>query len=74
MSEIDLFYGNSTGHIENVAGLVGVWPMNGYRYEGSTAECNGEFVGVALEEDNQDGLTDGKIATWVEQIRPYINT
>lgn len=60
--------------LERGAGLVGVWPTDGYRYEESTAERNGEFVGLAIDEENQDDLTDGRIAAWVEQIRPYFDT
>jgi flavodoxin I len=60
--------------LERGAGLVGVWPTDGYSYEESTAERNGEFVGLAIDEVNQDDLTDGRIASWVEQIRPYFDT
>ncbi|MEM8642071.1 MAG: flavodoxin FldA [Cyanobacteria bacterium P01_G01_bin.54] len=48
---------------------VGEWPTDGYDYEDSKAVRNGKFVGLALDEDNQSELTEGRIKTWVAQVK-----
>jgi flavodoxin I len=48
---------------------VGYWSTDGYEHEGSKAEKNGKFVGLALDEDNQSELTDERISEWVGQLK-----
>lgn len=48
---------------------VGRWPTDGYDFEESKAVKNGKFVGLALDEDNQDDLTEDRIAKWVAQLK-----
>ncbi|NJL02157.1 MAG: flavodoxin FldA [Spirulinaceae cyanobacterium SM2_1_0] len=48
---------------------VGYWPADGYDFSESKALRNGKFVGLALDEDNQSELTDGRIATWTSQLK-----
>lgn len=55
--------------IERGAKVVGAWPTDGYDFEESTAIVDGKFVGLALDNDNQDDLTDERIDAWVEQIK-----
>jgi flavodoxin I len=43
-----------------------------YDYESSTAVINGKFVGLALDEDNQEELSDKRITLWVNQIKDQI--
>ena len=57
--------------VSNSATIVGSWSADGYAHEESTAIVNGEFVGLALDEDNQSELSDERIKTWVELITPY---
>jgi flavodoxin I len=57
---------------ERGATVVGSWPTDGYDFEESTAVQNDEFVGLAIDEDNQDELTSERIEAWVEAIRPYM--
>jgi len=57
--------------IKNGATVVGSWSTDGYEHSESTAIVNGEFVGLALDEDNQDELSDERIEAWIEQISPY---
>ena len=59
--------------IENGAQVVGSWPTDGYEFDESVALRDGEFVGLALDEDNQDDLTDKRINDWIEQIIPYFS-
>ncbi|MEA3522792.1 MAG: flavodoxin [Campylobacterota bacterium] len=56
---------------EKGANVVGFWPTEGYEHDESTAIRNDEFVGLALDEDNQDDLSEERISEWVNQITPY---
>lgn len=49
--------------------VVGYWPTKGYSYYFSTAEKDGKFVGLALDEDSQPELTEERISKWVSQLR-----
>ncbi len=50
--------------------VIGQTPTNEYRYDSTEAITEGEFVGLALDEDNESGLTDLRISKWVERIKP----
>ncbi|MGK7941854.1 MAG: flavodoxin FldA [Crocosphaera sp.] len=52
---------------------VGQWPTDGYDFEESKAVKNGQFIGLALDEDNQSELTDERINTWVSQLKTAFN-
>jgi flavodoxin I len=58
---------------EKISGLggttVGQWPTDGYDFTESKAVKNGKFVGLALDEDNQSELTDGRIKAWATQLK-----
>ncbi len=49
--------------------VVGFWPTKGYSFYFSTAEKDGNFVGLALDEDSQPELTGERIAKWVAQLK-----
>jgi len=51
------------------ATVVGSTSTDGYEYDESKAEVDGQFVGLAIDEDNQDDLTDDRISVWAEAIR-----
>ncbi|MEA2110785.1 MAG: flavodoxin [Campylobacterota bacterium] len=57
--------------IEAGATVVGSWSTDGYEHDESTAIRNGEFVGLAIDEDNQEELSNERVTKWVEQISPY---
>lgn len=48
---------------------VGYWPTAGYEFTASKGVREGQFVGLALDEDNQSDLTDERIKTWVAQLK-----
>lgn len=48
---------------------VGYWPVDGYDFSESKAVKNGKFVGLALDDDNQDDLTEERIQKWVVQLK-----
>ncbi len=49
--------------------VVGFWPTEGYTYDSSKAERDGQFVGLVIDEDNQSDLTDERINRWVESLK-----
>ncbi|MGS2717607.1 flavodoxin [Eionea flava] len=59
----------------NGASIVGYWSTEGYEFEASKAETthpiSGEpcFVGLAIDEDQQDELTEMRVQRWCEQLR-----
>lgn len=44
-----------------------------YNFGSSIAVVNGKFVGLALDEVNEDDKTDERIAHWVEALKKEIN-
>ncbi|AJC87391.1 flavodoxin FldA [Campylobacter insulaenigrae] len=52
------------------ANLVGAVSTGGYTFESSDAVEGDKFVGLALDNDNHEDLTESRIDAWVEQIRP----
>ncbi|MGF1686243.1 flavodoxin FldA [Photobacterium japonica] len=55
--------------IEQAGGkLAGEWPTDGYTFNDSRAVRDGQFVGLALDEDRQPELTDSRITTWLKQL------
>jgi len=58
--------------IINHAAVVGRWSSAGYQHNSSKAEIDGEFVGLALDEDNQSDLTASRIKTWCRQLQSEI--
>ena len=57
------------------AQFVGEWPTAGYKFERSKALLpNGNFIGLALDEDSQPELTDERLKTWLGQLIPLLLT
>jgi len=50
------------------ATIVGFWPTEGYEFEDSSAVVDGQFLGLALDLDNQSNLTDERLAKWLSDI------
>jgi len=48
--------------------IVGKVDPSGYEFEESEAIIDGQFTGLALDEDFEPELTDKRIADWVNQI------
>lgn len=57
------------------AKVIGHWSTEGYEFEASTAvnEDKTLFCGLGIDEDQQDELTDKRIAGWVDQVIEEIN-
>lgn len=62
---------------EKISGLgdktVGLWSTDGYEDEASLAVKNGQFVGLALDDDNQAELTKERVQKWVTQLKAEFN-
>jgi flavodoxin I len=50
----------------------GFWLLDGYGFEKSRAVVNGKFVGLVIDQDNQEELTEQRVNAWVEQVRPAL--
>lgn len=53
------------------ANLVGAVSTEGYTFESSDAVVDGKFVGLALDNDNQEDQTEARIDAWVAEIKPH---
>ena len=51
------------------ANIIGQTSTVGYNFEASKSVVNGEFVGLALDEDNQQELTTQRLEAWVKKIK-----
>lgn len=49
--------------------MIGSMPTDGYNYTDSQAERDGKFVGLLIDEVNEDDQTDDRIAAWVKTIK-----
>ena len=50
----------------------GFWPLDGYQFEKSRAVVDGKFVGLVIDQDNQEDLTEGRVSAWVKQVKPVL--
>ena len=56
----------------NDANIVGDgWNTEGYDFDESLAVNENGFVGLAIDEDNQDDLTSQRVKEWIEIIKPH---
>lgn len=51
------------------AAFVGRVPTAGYNFSDSEAVVDGEFVGLALDDVNEEDKTDERIDAWIESIK-----
>ena len=52
------------------ANVIGAVPTEGYTFDDSESVVDGKFVGLALDEVNEDNKTDERIDAWVAEIQP----
>lgn len=45
---------------------------DGYTFDDSEAVVDGKFVGLALDDVNEDDKTESRIDAWLEQIKPAL--
>jgi len=51
------------------AKMVGYVDASGYSHSESKSVNGGKFLGLPLDQDNEDDQTDDRIAAWVEQLK-----
>lgn len=49
--------------------IIGQTSVDGYTFDDSKAIEGGKFVGLAIDEDNQDDLTESRLEAWVNEIK-----
>lgn len=54
------------------ARFVGSVSTDGYTFDDSAAVIDGQFVGLPLDDVNEDNMTDGRIEAWIAQISPNL--
>lgn len=51
------------------ASLVGFTSTEGYEFESSRAVRGNQFVGLAIDYENQGSMNKQRVAAWIEQLR-----
>ena len=54
------------------ANVIGAVSTEGYTFDDSESVVDGQFVGLALDEVNEDDKTDERIDAWVAEIQPNL--
>lgn len=54
--------------VQNGGQVSGKWPTDGYEYDASKAEIDGSLVGLCIDVDNQDSMTQDRLDRWVPQV------
>ncbi len=54
------------------AKFIGAVATDGYTFDDSAAVIDGKFIGLPLDDVNEDDKTDGRIDAWVAQISPNL--
>jgi flavodoxin I len=52
--------------------VIGFTDTAGYSFDASEAVVKGQFVGLALDEDNESNLTESRIERWIVQLEKEI--
>jgi flavodoxin I len=52
--------------------LAGETPTDGYSFDSSKAVRNGKFIGLALDQDNENHLTEQRLESWIADIIPEL--
>ena len=54
------------------ARFIGAVPTDGYTFDDSAAVIDGQFIGLPLDDVNEDDKTDDRIDAWVAAISPSL--
>lgn len=54
------------------ANVIGAVATDGYTFDDSESVVDGKFVGLALDEVNEDSKTDERIDNWLAEIKPSL--
>lgn len=54
------------------ANFIGSVPTDGYTFDDSEAVVDGKFIGLPLDDINEDDKTESRIEEWIQQIKPEL--
>ncbi len=54
------------------ANFVGQVDTDGYTFDDSEAVVDGKFIGLPLDDINEESMTDGRIDSWIAAISPSL--
>ncbi|PZT49107.1 flavodoxin [Helicobacter valdiviensis] len=55
------------------AKIIGQTSTDGYEFEESLCVIDGKFIGLMLDQDNQEELSDERISKWCETLKGQFN-
>ncbi len=58
--------------VEAGASVVGSVSTDGYNFDDSEAVVDGSFVGLALDDVNEDDKTESRVSAWVDALKPSL--
>lgn len=58
---------------EQGASFIGQWPIDDYSFEASKAIIDGQFIGLAIDEDSEPEKTEARLIKWLEQVLPQLS-
>ncbi len=59
--------------ISDKAEVIGAVDTDGYNFDESASVVDGKFIGLPLDEDNEDDLTESRVDAWLEDILGKFN-
>ncbi|UUV18778.1 flavodoxin [Fusobacteria bacterium ZRK30] len=59
--------------IKNGGKIIGLTSTEGYHFEECEAIVEGKFMGLVLDEENQDDMTPDRIYDWLEVVKKEFN-
>lgn len=69
-------FGDAVGLLAEIlekqgAKIIGETSTNGYNFDNSKAVRNNKFMGLLIDVENQDNLTDERVNNWVLEIKKH---
>jgi flavodoxin I len=58
--------------VKEKATVIGFTDTTGYSFDTSESVVNNQFVGLAIDEDNESNLSEARIDNWVSIIKSAI--
>ena len=49
--------------------MIGRWPTEGFEFSLSLAQDGDDFLGLGLDNDNEEELTEERLIIWAELIK-----
>lgn len=49
--------------------FIGAVPAEGYNYDATRAEVDGQLLGLLIDEMNEDNLTGERLSRWIEAVK-----